>query len=179
MKYLKSILLTSLFLAMFPSNIYAQNARTAATVKNRASVQEKMEVREEKRERVEGERRENIISYSNQMIARLEATIQRIESLNTRIGTRIDKIKENNPNINLTSILNLLNKSKESVGSANEELTNLKTNLSTIVNSDTPKNSFEKVRASVKLIKTDLQTAHTSLTKIIGLIKGLRFGTQK
>ena len=121
----------------------------------------RVKIEEKKTERLEklsAIRRERIMSYSNKMIVRLEATIERLEKLIIRIEERITK-KES------------LDEAKQKLALIKIDVVALKESLAEVPESDDPKATFEQARALLNVIKNGLKEVHGMLVQLIGDIK--------
>ena len=139
-------------------------------------------VEEKKVERVEkltSIKRERIMSFSNKMIVRLEATIERLEKLITRIEERIVKIETTSNDINVSEIKVSLNQAKQKLTLIKSDVITLKESLNDVTTSEDPKAMFEEAREKLNGIKEDIKDVHSILVKLIGDIKGLRVGEDK
>ena len=131
----------------------------------------RVKIEEKKTERLEklsAIRRERIMSYSNKMIVRLEATVERFEKLITRIEKR-----------DVSEIKTSLNEAKQKLTLVKSNVATLKDSLSSMTTVEDPKAEFEKVRETLKGIKNDFKEVHSKLVKLVGDIKGLRVGENK
>lgn len=179
MKTLLSISFILLTLILVPSTLAQTPTPSTKPVPKREAV--RTMIAEKKRERVEklsAIRRERILNFSNKMVVRLEATIERFEKLISRIESRIAKIEENNEEIEVDVIKKDLNEAKQALSLVKVELTSLKENLDEIPDATDPKVAFEEAKNALKKIKEDLKNVHGMLVALIGNIKGLRTGNK-
>jgi len=139
----------------------------------------RIEKRIEIREKLSAIRRERIRNFFGKMVVRLEATVERLEKLTTRIEARIKIIKDKNEDINTTEVEKTVSEAKIAITKAKTELANLKINLETMLESNDPKIEFANVRKSLKDIIQYLKDTHKLLVQVIGDIKGLRVGDIK
>lgn len=179
MKSLLFLIFTLLTLVLV-SPVSAQTATPSARPLPKREAVRTM-IAEKKTERIEKLsviKKERIFNFSNKMILRLEATVERLQKLITRIDERIKKIDEESDVDTLAA--------KASLGVAQKLLTEtvtkitaLKAELETISTSEDPKTSFETAKESLSSIKEDLKIVHRTLVETIGMIKGLRVGNTK
>jgi len=113
-------------------------------------------------------RRERIMNYSNKMIVRLDATVERLEKLITRIEKR-----------DVSEIKTSLNEAEQKLTLVELNVVALRDSLSSMTTVEDPKAEFEKVRETLKGIQNDLKEVHSKLVKLVGDIKGLRVGENK
>lgn len=180
MKGLLFLGFTLITLILAPS-VSAQTATSSARPLPKREAVRTM-ITEKKTERIEklsAIRRERIMSLSNKMVVRLEATIERIEKLIDRIEKRIIKIEAENGDINVAPIKLSLNEAKQKLALIKVHVTSLEESLSDMPEAEDPKVALEKIREVLKGIKDDLKDVHGMLVKLIGDIKGLRVGNNK
>ncbi|WKZ25796.1 MAG: hypothetical protein QY322_00570 [bacterium] len=133
---------------------------------------------EENRIKLSLVRKERIMSYSNKLTVRLDAMVERLKLLITRIENRIKIIEEENDNVILVDTRTLLSEAKQLLLSVEADLRLLKEKLNSIPEAQDPKVVFEEVRTSLMAIKDDLKEVHRLLIEVISDIKGLRVGDQ-
>ncbi len=129
--------------------------------------------------RVSTIRKNRLMSFSNQMISRLESTEVRIKNLLDRISTRVAKIKSSDKQIDVTKAENTISEANIKLLSVDSKIKDLKINLDSMSVSETPKDFMVKIKTSLNTIKNDLKEIHLLLVKSIGDIKGLRVGDNK
>lgn len=169
---LKLSFLTSLLFVflLIPQSVSAQNARSKPT----PGVVVNARVKTENRIKLSLVRKERIMSYSNKLTVRLDAMVERLKLLITRIETRILKIEESDEEIVLTETKSTVVEAKQLLAGVEGKLILLKESLTDIPEAEDPKQVFENVRTSLMSIKEDLKEVHQLLVKVIGDIKGLR-----
>ena len=163
-----------LFLLTFPVRA-ARNEATqgAATGVGQTARQEKIATIEA---RLNLRKKEIIKNYFRTMTKRLEAAINRLNKLITRIESRITKIEANDKTINTKVIKKDLTEAKGQLATASAKLNEMTTKMETVVESNTPKEDFTKVKSTADEISQILVKVHQTLVKVIGDIKGLRVG---
>jgi len=163
-----------LFLLTFPVRA-ARNEATqgAATGVGQTARQEKIATIEA---RLNLRKKEIIKNYFRIMTKRLEAAINRLNKLITRIESRITKIEANDKTINTKVIKKDLTEAKGQLATASAKLNEMTTKMETVVESNTPKEDFTKVKSTADEISQILVKVHQTLVKVIGDIKGLRVG---
>jgi len=162
------------FLLTFPVRA-ARNEATqgAATGVGQTARQEKIATIEA---RLNLRKKEIIKNYFRTMTKRLEAAINRLNKLITRIESRITKIEANDKTINTKVIKKDLTEAKGQLATASAKLNEMTTKMETVVESNTPKEDFTKVKSTADEISQILVKVHQTLVKVIGDIKGLRVG---
>jgi len=177
---MKKIFALTLFLSFFFLAVSPTIALTATPASERqgkgigieklqdrvASIEAKLNVR----------KKEIIRNHFLRMTKRLEAAIDRLNRLITRIESRIAKIEANNEDINIEPIKKDIQKAKDKLLLATNKLNESKIKIDDLLESNTPKEAFAEVRDIIQEIKKDLIEAHRLLVKVIGDIKGLRVG---
>lgn len=145
-------------------------------------LQKKAEAREDIRTKVasgEGKlletKRRVVGLYLSQMIKRLEAAITRLEVLIGKIESRQAKVQEINGTTEEALSVDI-EKAKSILANAKTKLDEVKTMGTNLLTSETPKEDFKLLKASIEAIKKDLVEAHRLLVKTIGNLKGLRTG---
>jgi len=163
-----------LFLLTFPVRA-ARNEATqgAATGVGQTARQEKIATIEA---RLNLRKKEIIKNYFRIMTKRLEAAINRLNKLIARIESRITKIEANDKTINTKVIKKDLTEAKGQLATASAKLNEMTTKMETVVESNTPKEDFTKVKSTADEISQILVKVHQTLVKVIGDIKGLRVG---
>lgn len=173
--------LLSLTTLLLTSPVSAQTATPSPrSVPKREDI--RMNIEEKKVERVvklSAIRKERIMNFSNKMIVRLEATVERIQKLIDRIEARIVKIEETDEAIDLEAVKTSLDEAKSALALVKIEITSLKESLDDMPEAEDPKVLFEEIRAALGEIKNDLKEVHAMLVKLVGDIKGLRVGDTK
>lgn len=142
----------------------------------------KMRVAEEKLERAAAlteQRQDKIRMFFAKMMERIEAAIARLQKLIERIEARIVKIKEENPDADLSDQEDKLTEAKDMLDDAKEKLQELKDDFESLLESGEPKEVFKKIGEDIRNLKQDLVEIHRTLVYIIGDIKGLRVGQNK
>jgi len=121
-------------------------------------------------------KKEIIRNHFLKMTKRLEAAVNRLNRLITRIESRIAKIELNNKNIDTKAIKKDVQKAKDKLLLTTNKLNEAKIKIDGLLESNTPKEAFTEVRDIIKEIKQYLTDIHGILVKVIGDIKGLRVG---
>jgi hypothetical protein len=201
---MKRLVTALIFLVFFFISASYALAKTDETerVNKRAEVQELKEEKEEEREEKEKEfeerkleiekrveerkatkeaevkekRVERIKHYWELLGKRILATIERLEKLTKRIESRVAKIKETDPEADVSVIEGDLQEAKGLLADAKAKYDEATDALEGLLESEEPKGAFEQVREDIKDIKDLLTEAHRILVHTIGDIKGLRVG---
>lgn len=169
---LASVLMASLFLA--PS-VFAQNPKNIrAEVIERK--EERVEAREEARNRITIAKKERIMSFTNQMTLRLEATLGRLQKLVEKINARTNKITSDEEKKNIEGVKKSLDDAQKLIAKTQIQIDALKVNLDKMLDSENPKDAFMKTKDEITNIKNNLKEIHSILVSTINVIKGLRVG---
>jgi HPt (histidine-containing phosphotransfer) domain-containing protein len=191
-KILTIITLFSLVSFALPKHTYSQ---TITPPKKREEVRERLEeakaLRDQKREelteriqvkkatrqaQLTQKRQQTITSYFNQMSIRIDATIQRLGILISRIESRLIQIETESESVDTSSIMEDIDQAKSILEELSAQNGSTNDTLTEVLASEDPKASFEVLKDSIKDIKLGLLEVHGILTKVIGDIKGLRVG---
>ena len=156
-----------------PSPFRVRKERVETRIENR------QEAKEERVEKREGQRKENIARYFQKMIARLKATVERLEILISRIESRLVKIAAENPGKDLSAIKTEVEKAKTALASANAKIAELESTGEGLIDTERPKETLSALREKLNAIQKDLKETHRLLVHVIGQIKGLRVGDSK
>jgi len=176
---MKSLFIFSLLfsLLVLPSNALAESSPSSKpSIRREERKVEMEEKRQEIKNRISTAKKERIMSFSNQMTLRIEATISRLETLVERIKTRVDKIKDSSEASKITEINNSLDQAQKLIDKARLQLETLKSDLEKVLITDNLKDTFTEVRKSFNDTRDTLKEAHKILVSTIGDIKGLRVG---
>ena len=123
------------------------------------------------------QRKQEIIrSHFNRVTRRLEAAVNRLYLLISRIESRVAKIEAVDESLDTELIKADIASAKEKLDQATIQLGNVKTKMEEVIDSETPKEDFVEVREMVSEIRENLIGVHQILVKVIGDIKGLRVG---
>lgn len=145
----------------------------------RLEIQNKLEVQKATREaRLEEAKRLRIRNYFGRISGRIEAVVERLYVLITRIESRVGVIESENEDIDLIQVKADIAEAKEKLDLVTQELGALNDGLEDVLESDNPKVAFEVVRESLQKVKKDLIEVHRLLVHTIGNIKGLRVGAE-
>lgn len=128
------------------------------------------ERRTERMEKLSAQRKEIIKRQAEMMFVRIGAAIERLKKLGDRIGERIAKLKEKG--INTTKAESLLVNARTEITNAETRLGLAKTAAQGAIESGTPKEAFEAVRAHVEEAKEATKKAHKALVDSIVALKG-------
>jgi len=126
--------------------------------------------------KLDARKKEIIKNYFGLMIRRSEAAINRLSKIIVRIESRIGKIEETDKKIKLTVAKQQLAKAKESLNQNGLQIKEIQTQMATIMEEDSTKESFAEVKTMINDLKKSLLETRKILTKIIGDIKGLKVG---
>ncbi len=158
--------------------------REARREEIRQRIEERIEIRiqerEEKRATREARfaeiRKARITAFFGHLTKRLEALVERLNILISRIESRLDKIAEANEDIDTTSIQANIQEAKDLLAETEDYLSVLE--VESFLDNGDPKTAFAEVREIIQQIKVNLIEVHRILVHVIGDIKGLRVGTE-
>ncbi len=184
------LLFSFLFLITTPTSLQAQ---TTTPSNNRVRKENPVNQKDKNiAQRQEGGRQEFQVSDKRKVmlektlkriVAKLQATIQRLTNLSERIASRLEKLKELRPEIDTTNIETSLGEANDLIAEASGKLTSfndaLPAKLAEAFAGDNTKLIFDELKDELKGIRTLLREAHTTLTKVIGEIKGLAWGADR
>jgi len=123
------------------------------------------------------QRKQEIIrSHFKRVTRRLEAAVNRLYLLISRIESRVAKIEAVDESLDTELIKADIASAKEKLDQATIQLGNVKTKMEEVIDSETPKEDFVEVREMISEIRENLIGVHQILVKVIGDIKGLRVG---
>jgi hypothetical protein len=145
----------------------------------RAEIQKRVEERKASQEaKVQQIRQERIRNYWGILAKRITATIDRLDILIARIESRLSKMTQDDPELDVSAIEAKIEEAKELIAEAKLMLDEANTDLENLLESENPKTAFEILRNTLKDIKDTLIEAHRILVHLIGDIKGLRVGSE-
>lgn len=114
--------------------------------------------------------KERITKHARMIIARMKATIERVERLTDRLESRLEKMSEKG--MDVSEAKRFLATARTEIGNAKNVQTGLEASLKLTLESDTPKETFtETFRTSIEQIKTSLKNAHRALTNAVISLK--------
>lgn len=177
----KALLLAFAFIAISVLPSYAQSAvPTEVPTRARERMEENTQNREERRVQLTADRQARIREFFGKINTKLQAAIDRLKNLAERIGSRLAKYKEQNPEVDITEIESELADANALIAETETSFEELKAKLPDWIDqmfeSETPRDVFEEIKTAYKEIRSNLTEAHTMLAHIIGDIKGLRVG---
>lgn len=138
---------------------------TIEPVPNREEVEH---TRQEYRAQLESRFQDRIFNLSRNISNRLQATVNRFENISNRLDTRIVKLK--NSGIDTSSAEAKLGEARNSLDDARSKLGSLPS-IQQALTSDTPRESFQKVRAIYVTTRDLLKNTHTLLSETVILLK--------
>lgn len=174
------ISLTFAVLLLLPSvqTSYAQSQTPRSKASQSAGIKVTTQVKnnaEERQLRLSLLQQERVMSFSNKMIIRINATIERIKILISRIESRITKIESEGEEV-LESTKENFDDAKMLLIKVELNSKQLKTDLDGLPESNDPKTEVSSIKTALNEIKDDLKEVHSLLIKVITDIKGLRVG---
>lgn len=170
------------------ARIDEMNARIAANqLKNQNKIQAINEQKEQIQIRIEDKRasiaaklqvanQERIRAYFGILIQRVEATIERLELLISRMEARLVIFSEQYPEEDITQIQADIEAAKDLLMEAKADIEAAEESLEDVLTSEDPKEAFQIVKETILDIKSNLVDVHSLLVHALGDIKGLRVG---
>lgn len=125
--------------------------------------------REEKKTRKEEERKQRILAYSERMTNRLNSAIARIEKLEERVTSRIQKFEERGIDISIST--KLLEEARTQIQVAKNSILSTKAEIIIAIESENPKEAFEKVRETIKMTVEGIKNSHKAVVESIKALK--------
>jgi len=132
------------------------------------------ERKEAKTQALDAKKQDIIRSYFTRMVSRMNDVIARINILIQRIESRLAVIKSEGGDT--SKIQPEIDKAKTLLLEAQADLDAASGNIELILSSNDPKAAFSEIRNTIKGVKTKLVEVHKILVHTIGDIKGLRVG---
>lgn len=118
-------------------------------------------------------RQNNIRALFERMINKFEAAEVRLGGLIEKIEARLAGLKEVNPDIDVTQLEADLLLAKTHLENMNTNIENAKVQLENLILSDVPNEEFKELREVISEVKSELQTTHRLLVKIVGNLKSI------
>jgi chromosome segregation ATPase len=154
-------------------------AKEAEIKAKREEMKTKMEDRREELKAKMGEKRaeirvkteERIHGHIEWMEKRFNAAVERLEKLTTRIESRITKLKSEGKDT-LEAERNVAD-AKAKISLAKTDIAKISTAVDVALDKDELRGAWGELKTLAETIKTSLKSAHESLVKAIGNIKGL------
>lgn len=112
----------------------------------------------------------------SRLSTRISAAMGRLDTLITRIESRLAVIEENNPDADTTQIESEIATAKSLLLDAQIDLEAANDNFEEVFESEDPKATFQFIKDTVVGVKEKLVEVHRTLVSVIGDIKGLRVG---
>jgi hypothetical protein len=125
-------------------------------------------VRAERRAQLESRFQDRIFNLSRNISNRLQATVNRFENISNRLDTRIVKLK--NSGVDTSSAEAKLGEARNGLDDARSKLGSLPS-IQQALTSDTPRESFQKVRTIYVTTRDLLKNTHTLLSETVILLK--------
>jgi hypothetical protein len=154
-------------------------AREAKLLQIQDKFQNKIQIKTASREAKLSHIKQSLIrKYYQQMSTRLWATVERLETLVSRIEARIT-IVDAETDKDLTSITSDVEKAKSLLNDTKVLLTSSDSMIDSVLNSNSPKDAFTILKSNITDVKTNLREVHKLLVKVIGNVSGLHLGNIK
>lgn len=111
------------------------------------------------------------VAYADRMTERLNAAINRIQKMIDRATSRAAKVKAAGGNTVQVELD--LAAASSSLQMARNDVTNFKSVMDQVKNSQNPKDGLQLIKDAANLTEKDIRAAHTSLLKAITGLKGM------
>lgn len=144
------------------NNIRATQAAVKEEVKEKIS---------QTKEMLAEKRKALITNFYYVLKKRLEAAVERLKKLGTRISSRLDKLTAQGYDVSALKVK--LADAQTKLSEVEKTISLLDPQMTGVINSETPKVAFEKVRNNLKEIKQNLKDVHQEYVEIIVEIKAL------
>lgn len=168
--------------AQVTDNPIATPIQKARDVRNRMQekqdqMQERLEDRKEQREehreeirnRVASTTRDRVGQFTNRVLNRFRAAIERMRNITDRIESRIAKIEDSGATLADAKIF--LADARNELDEAENILATIPDTMQTVLDSDTPRENMASVRTLFDEAKTHLKNAREALSQAIASIK--------
>lgn len=110
---------------------------------------------------------ERIINLAANVSNRLEAAIVRLEKISTRLDSRLHKISNERPDLDLSVPTQHLSNAQDSLATAREIMDGIDMVVNQAVRSESPMNSWSDVRNRYQMTKQRLIIAHEELADAV------------
>ncbi len=135
-----------------------------------AEVKEKAKEKvQEVRKKLEDQRSKRVADFNQRMLARFDASINRLENVASRLDSRLGKLAKDGQDV--TDFRIALDGAKSKIASAKTALGEVKLSLEAVAVSETPKTDFETARGKLDSIKDAIKQAQAALVDVINSIK--------
>jgi len=128
---------------------------------------------EEKRAQIEERRMANLekawSNYANSMIRRFDLAIAWLETMEERINSRIEKLKEGG--VDTTETEAFMASADSAIESAKEAVSDLKDAMELALESETPAIEIRSARALVEEARLAIKSAHSEMVKAVRSLK--------
>ncbi|MDD2935135.1 MAG: hypothetical protein PHX25_01540 [Candidatus Pacebacteria bacterium] len=148
------------------TNASTTNASTTTRDLNRQKQEEKRNLIQQ---RLTAQLKERVRIQNEKIVARFENVIEKLTEIKAKITERITTMEERG--IDMTKSKELLNLVQPKIDAAKTAIQNMTAGLATILNSENPKEAYEKAKELANTAKTAIQEAHKSLIDVIASIK--------
>ena len=137
--------------------------------KREASEVRQREGADERRAKLLDRVQDKIKRFLNNVVAKMNAAAERLDTLADRIFSRIEKFEEKG--FDMTEAKQLLKEARESITKARNNIDSAIADAREAFSSDTPRNSFGEVVSTLTRTKEHLRAAHKTLVSVIRAIK--------
>ena len=145
--------------------------------KKREEIRERIQIKKATQAaKLQNKNKERVRTYFGKIDMRFTATIDRLETLISRIESRLAMYEQENPDLDLSEIYSQIETAQALLLDAEADISAASANLEAILDSEDPKDAFKIIRDTVLEAKDKLVEVHSILVHVIGDIKGLRVG---
>ncbi len=145
--------------------------REEALEKARILKEEAVERSDIRKQKLDERRKERIGAYVARIVKRMNAAVERLGRIADRVDSRIAKLEERIDGLSLDESKSLLSIVREELRSAAVDIGAIAEALQGALDSDTPKEAFEEVRALFGEAKQSIKDAHKTLVEAIKSVK--------
>lgn len=145
------------------------NIREEKRDASRAQIEERVSAKEERIEKEAVQRKERINKFLNNINRKMDAAIDRLDTLLGRIESRIVKFEERG--IDMTEVRQHLEIANNNIRSAVESISTADANAREALAGDPSRDTFGNVVSELNGTKESLRSAHASLVKAISAMK--------
>ena len=156
-----------------------QNSSSSDSLSDRAfgeEVDEKRAVKLEERraersERLDNAKKNRVRTAVTRVIRRISAATERVGNISERLWSRIGKVSDQNPNTDFSGSLSMLDEVDRLLDITHGNLSEVMSIIDAVLDSDDPKEEFEKVKALLKEAQKNVTSAHSVLKEALRLAK--------
>jgi len=136
---------------------------------NKQIKEDKQEMRDSIKQKLNENSIRRINAYTERIIARFNAAVQRFEIMTERISSRIKKIERGG--IDLSESKTLLQKTLNEISSTKTKINEISSKISLVTSSETPKKMFDDSKKIFESVNDSIKETHKMLVETIKSIK--------